>query len=94
MIFVISSFTFLFLSKSSKKNINEPVIYNTNFSVPVKKTINTETDFTFAAKKKLLMQSFILQIKVHREEINLGVYGTFFTTHHQRSIQELVWDLE
>ena len=53
MIFVISSFTFLFLSKSSKKNINEPVIYNTNFSVPVKKTINTETDFTFAAKKTI-----------------------------------------
>ena len=53
MIFVISSFTFLFLSKSSKKNIAEPVIYNTNFSVPVKKTINTETDFTFAAKKTI-----------------------------------------
>ena len=53
MIFVISSFTFLFLSKSSKKYINEPVIYNTNFSVPVKKTINTETDFTFAAKKTI-----------------------------------------
>ena len=53
MIFVISSFTFLFLSKSSKKNINEPVIYNTNFSVPVKKIINTETDFTFAAKKTI-----------------------------------------
>ncbi|MEC7246741.1 MAG: trypsin-like peptidase domain-containing protein [Bacteroidota bacterium] len=53
MIFVISSFTFLFLSKSSKKNIEEPVIYNTNFSVPVKKTISTETDFTFAAKKTI-----------------------------------------
>ena len=53
MIFVISSFTFLFLSKSSKKNIKEPVIYNTNFSVPVKKTISTETDFTFAAKKTI-----------------------------------------
>ncbi|MEC7286836.1 MAG: trypsin-like peptidase domain-containing protein [Bacteroidota bacterium] len=53
MIFVISSFTFLFLSKSSKKNIAEPVIYNTNLSVPVKKTISTETDFTFAAKKTI-----------------------------------------
>ena len=53
MIFVISSFTFLFLSKSSKKNIEEQVIYNTNFSVPVKKTISTETDFTFAAKKTI-----------------------------------------
>ena len=53
MIFVISSFTFLFLSKSSKKNIEEPVIYNTNLSVPVKKTISTETDFTFAAKKTI-----------------------------------------
>ncbi len=51
MIFVISSFTFLFLSKSSKKNIEEPTVYNTNFSVPVKKIISTETDFTFAAKK-------------------------------------------
>ena len=53
MIFVISSFTFLFLSKSSKKNIAEPVTYNTNLSVPVKKTISTETDFTFAAKKTI-----------------------------------------
>ena len=53
MIFVISSFTFLFLSKSSKKNIGEPVTYNTNLSVPVKKTISTETDFTFAAKKTI-----------------------------------------
>ena len=53
MIFVISSFTFLFLSKSSKKNIEEPTVYNTNFSVPVKKIISTETDFTFAAKKTI-----------------------------------------
>lgn len=53
MIFVISSFTFLFLSKSSKKNIEKPAVYNTNFSVPAKKTISTETDFTFAAKKTI-----------------------------------------
>ena len=53
MIFVISSFTFLFLSKSSKKNIEEPVVHNTNLSVPIKKTISTETDFTFAAKKTI-----------------------------------------
>ena len=53
MIFVISSFTFLFLSKSSKKNNEETVIYKTNFSVPVKKTITTETDLTFAAKKTI-----------------------------------------
>ena len=53
MIFIISSFTFLFLSKSSKKNIEEPTVYNTNFSVPVKKIISTETDFTFAAKKTI-----------------------------------------
>ena len=53
MIFVISSFTFLFLSKSSKKNIEEPTVHNTNFSVPVKKIISTETDFTFAAKKTI-----------------------------------------
>jgi len=53
MIFVISSFTFLFLSKSSKKNIDELAVYNTNFSVPEKKTISTETDFTFAAKKTI-----------------------------------------
>ena len=53
MIFIISSFTFLFLSKSSKKNIDELAVYNTNFSVPEKKIISTETDFTFAAKKTI-----------------------------------------